>query len=203
MADGLTLDREAMVSMRAPQRVRVDGDASEWENAEAYPIADGRAHVRMQWHAQDLYFLFEVRDEVYRPPAEGEGIWTGDCVELYLNTSLISGPRDYGTTDYQYIFAPNGLGYIHSNNPRFNGKPMPPFSRAAGRQTDSGWVVEIGISGFETWFAPQPGARIAWTCLVSDHGSASYPLIPEFHSDAMTFVRPGWKQIEFRDVAPR
>jgi len=194
--NGLPQREPDAVAMQSRTPIRIDGKADEWDKAPAYGLGDGKAKYQIQWDSDGLYFLFRVTDATYLPAPEDKGIWEGDDVELFLNTSQVHGPRAFSPGDYHYLFSPTGRCYIHSTNPRFVGQAAPRFTEAAGKRTGDGYVLEVKISPLETWFVPQIGARIAWKCWVQDKYSGVVPLREELREYAI--VDGVWPVIELR-----
>lgn len=202
MEEGLALEKEPMVSIQANVPIRIDGKPDEWLDVPGYQFKRNKATVKSQWDSEYLYFLFEVKDDAYDPPGEEEGIWAGDSVEIYLNTTLLPGMRDYGCFDYQFIFSPANRGYIHFNNPRFLERSAPVFSQVAGERTRDGYAVEIAISSLEIYFTPSKGSRIGWASMVTEMGNGipggMFILTEKSSDQPMHYIESSWRQLELK-----
>ncbi|MFQ6096572.1 MAG: sugar-binding protein, partial [Armatimonadota bacterium] len=106
-------ERPAFVAPRLA--VKVDGDLSEWERAqavslpvkerraEAYPdwkgLADLTARWWLAWDNRNLYFAADVTDDRFHQPRGDELMWQADCIQVAFDLK-----RD-GSYDREYGFA--------------------------------------------------------------------------------------------------
>jgi hypothetical protein len=80
----------------AAQPVEVDGDLSEWQEAEKLPLRysygydirdehDLSAEARFMWDAGHLYCAVEVRDDEFHQPWAGDIVWSADNIQLFID----------------------------------------------------------------------------------------------------------------------
>lgn len=128
----LSADLSATVVPRAPARVQVDGDLTEWSGATPLVLegpqwllptraamergewsgpADLSARVYLAWDAGHFYLAARVRDDVHVQQHSGETIWMNDCLQFALDTRNdalspeITGHSGYDANDYNFALA--------------------------------------------------------------------------------------------------
>jgi hypothetical protein len=78
--------------------VVLDGDLSEWANAQELPllyganydpadISDLKVSTRLMWDEGNLYVAVEVEDNEFYQPYSGDVVWMADSVELWIEKS--------------------------------------------------------------------------------------------------------------------
>ena len=111
-------------AVKAPKKgITIDGDLSEWKKAESDRLdpatmlesgsvadaEDFEGALSFMWDAENLYFTFTATDDQIVSDEQGELIFKGDCIELYIdpaNDGLAWG----NTKDFQLGFAPSSDG---------------------------------------------------------------------------------------------
>lgn len=91
--------------------VRLDGELSEWRDAEFTSAASdlGRARAAVRWSAEGLAVAVAVQDQSFVQTHTGAGLWQGDSVQLGLTASPSSRiGYDAGVLEYGVAQTPEG-----------------------------------------------------------------------------------------------
>ncbi len=96
--NNLTLPEREMTARHAEKPVTLDGKPSEWPRRDfidlspsefvesgARGLRDAGARFAVQWDEQWLYLTVDLEDNEIQNGEEGESLWKGDVVELYVN----------------------------------------------------------------------------------------------------------------------
>jgi len=202
---------------------RVDGrsDDSAWRGVEPYSIDsrdqihpkyreswsgpdDLSAHVRAVRTRTDLYLLFEVRDDVLMHEP-GTQFWVGDSIELFLDTDLVTDPKDarYSDDDRQLFLMPFHDGVSWSVVSRGPGVPYPSGGLSglelAHARIDGGYILELRIPlATLAPLRPDADGRIGFDVALNDVDEPGAPMTQtymtlsgrqELFSDPTRFAR--------------
>ena len=140
-------------SLRATFPPSLDNDAATWADVAWMPMGTGR--FKSMWNKEFLYFLVEVKDAEVRNDSRPPRLWDGDCVEIYLDVLGQGGNRKHGPLDYQFIVAPAGRVQVQNKAPLTR-------TRAAGKRTPDGYLIQAAIAHDDTCLAPTPGYALAF-----------------------------------------
>jgi len=112
------------------KNVTIDGDFSDWNLSEPFPIEyrdnvvygkgawfgldDLSVKVYSMWDKEALYFAFNVRDESVVQEKTGADMWEGDHIELWIDADLYG---DYNEAmnsgdDFQFGFSPGNFNNV-------------------------------------------------------------------------------------------
>ena len=149
---------------KAPGPVVVDGVLAEWSRAEAVRLDDRVrvVHGPQAWSGPDdlsanvwalydrehLYMAFEVTDDVLLQAWQGEEMWRGDHVELWLDVRL---QHDYciavaDADDIQFGFSPGDFEGLRAECAIFTGNRNGVEKiDVAAKNTPTGYVLEVSI----------------------------------------------------------
>jgi hypothetical protein len=192
------------VAVRANREIKVDGRDDEWRQVRATPLRPERATVRWQWDDRNLYVFLEVRDPILeRSPGQVHmpNCFVLDHVDLFVSALPAAAERPYDAADTHFSVDLSGRVEVHPQNPRLRDEHRPDWrrpartSRAAVVPVEGGYRMEIALSHEETWIDPTPGARIACSVVVTDHGERQMMLQPPGVAGAME-VQPAWPIVE-------
>lgn len=188
----LSVTSEILLSARyLEQAPAIDGDINDWpgtvyamnqvvfgQEYYANPL-DLFGELKLAWDDGYLYIGVLVRDSWYVQTASGARLSQGDGVEVLLDTDR-SGDVDstsMSPDDYQLGFS---AGNLLAASPIPEAYRWAPFdnegpltqSKAAGRLTDDGYMLEIAISWAELGVSPTGGMQMGILISVSDNDSS-------------------------------
>ena len=183
-----------LVSVQAPQAIRVDGRLDDWDRSAPVLIgkeqgtsvqgsirddADLSAAVYSTFDEQNVYFAAEVTDDVLAVPFSGTDIWQNDCIELWFDCRRDSfGPGQFGEPDdYQIVIsAAEGDGVTQFHVYR-NVKTayLCAASEVACSRRDEGYTIEgrFPLAAFEG-MAGKAGQFIGLNVSVCDNDGKSF-----------------------------
>ena len=160
------------IPLKPDPPLAIDGDLSDWAEVpgeiilgEATQVVWGRdawqstsdlsGTVKLAWRVDDLCVAVNVVDDELQQTQQGDSIWRGDHVELYLDAQPERElDRDVlGTGQFQLAFSPGN--FKRTGDASVDGKPQsycyqPRGSslegiRMASMRTERGWTVEAAI----------------------------------------------------------
>jgi hypothetical protein len=126
---------------------------------------DVSMEVFTAWDEAALYVLFRVTDDVVWQERQGDDLWAGDHIEMWLDVDL---EGDYteavnSQDDIQFGFSPGNFGAlppeVHVWTPAIERTELAAVQVAA-RKTDAGYTLEVAIPWGDLlrW-----GTRPEWT----------------------------------------
>ncbi|MGI8703838.1 MAG: sugar-binding protein, partial [Candidatus Limnocylindrales bacterium] len=143
----------AVEAARAPDRMTVDGDLAEWPATEPAPVQEtynvlrggsawpGPAAAsfigRFMWDHENLYLSAEVQDPKHVQEQVGPGVWQGDTLWVYLDTSGEGRRIDAKLTLSQ---TPDGPQIWN-----WTGGAFLPEAKLAWQERDGGYVYEAAV----------------------------------------------------------
>ncbi|MBM4080836.1 MAG: hypothetical protein FJ278_14120, partial [Planctomycetes bacterium] len=195
---------QPLASARRAAAMNVDGKPDEWTAIPWTPFGRGPAQAKWQWDDRNLYILLAVTDPALeRSPVlmRTPHCYTGDHVDLFLTLLPASADRPYGPADTHVSVDLSGNVELHHQNPRIRGDEPSYKSRrsrlsaASVASTPNGYLMELALSHEDTWLNATPGALIACSIVVTDHGERQMLLRP---SRVLGYqaVQPTWPRIE-------
>jgi hypothetical protein len=168
----------------------IDGDIGDWQlplyavetvvSGQGYYANknDLSAEVKLAWDMQFLYIGVVVRDTKFVQKATGAQLWTGDSLEILLDSDLAADydGKQLDFDDYQVGISPGNL----------NENPIPEAYLWAPRQlagevasvligsrlTDDGYMMEAAIPWSELDITPSAGQYYGFLFSVSDNDFA-------------------------------
>lgn len=166
---------------RAP-KVELDGKLDEWGERWAVPFwllrsTFGEPNVRLflAWSSEGLYIAAEVRNSIVKV-TDPRSFWTGDCIELFVDTRNDKRPRSFEPGDHQFWFTPliaQGRVYVGQWK---RGNEIPetrydlPEVKSAARKTDDGYIVEVLLPAKYLYgFKPQAGEKLGLNINLTVH----------------------------------
>jgi len=167
---------------RAP-KVEFDGRLDEWGEEWAVPFwmlrsTFGEPNVRLflAWSPDGLYIAAEVRNSVVKV-ADPRSFWTGDCIELFVDTRNDKRPRSFELGDHQFWFVPLvGEGRVFAGQWK-RGNEIPetrydlPDVKSAVRKTEDGYIAEVLLPAkYLHGFKPEAGAKLGLNLNLTVHG---------------------------------
>ena len=171
---------------RAP-KVELDGKLDEWDEKRAIPFwllrsTFGEPNVRLflAWSSEGLYIAAKVHNSIVKVP-DPRSFWTGDCIELFVDTRNDKRPRPFEPGDHQFWFVPlvdEGRVYVGQWK-RGNEIPQTlydlPEIKSAARKTNDGYIIEVllptkYLHGFKTQVGAKLGLNINLT-VCSERGT--------------------------------
>lgn len=157
---------------RAP-KVELDGKLDEWDEKRAIPFwllrsTFGEPNVRLflAWSSEGLYIAAKVHNSIVKVP-DPRSFWTGDCIELFVDTRNDKRPRPFEPGDHQFWFVPlvdEGRVYVGQWK-RGNEIPQTLYDlteiKSAARKTNDGYIIEVLLpTKYLHGFKPQVGAKL-------------------------------------------
>ncbi len=150
----------------------VDGDLSDWADVPNVLVLDrpeqvvwGRGawqspadlsgKVQLAWRREHLFLAVSVTDDQLRQTQQGDGIWRGDHVELYLDVRPDADPsrKALGAGQFQFAFSPGN--FRHTGDALADCRPEAYCFRPSGatvegvrvgaRRTEQGWTLEAAV----------------------------------------------------------
>lgn len=164
------------------QKVELDGKLNEWGEKWAVPFwlirsTSGEPNVRLflAWSSEGLYIAAEVRNSIVKV-SDQRSFWTGDCIELFVDTRNDKRPRSFEPGDHQFWFVPlvdEGRVYVGQWK-RGNEIPQTlydlPEIKSAARKTNDGYIVEVLLpTKYLHGFKPQVGAKLGLNINLTIH----------------------------------
>lgn len=157
---------------RAP-KVQIDGDLSEWGERWAVPFwllrstfGEPNAKVYLAWALEGLYVAVEVRNSIVKV-ADPKNFWTGDCLELFIDTRNDKRPRLFEPGDHQFWFVPLiGEGRVYAGQwKRGNEIPETKYDlsdvKGVARKTQDGYIMEFLLPAkYLHGYNPQVGVKL-------------------------------------------
>ena len=147
--------------------VKVDGKIDDaWKDAPEVPLeivlgAKCTGTAKLLWDKDNLYVLFDVKDDVLNK--DNENAWEQDSIEVFIdeNNSKAGG---YEPDDKQYRIS-------YENFLSFNGdKCLEENMKSKVKLTDDGYIVEASFKW--TDIKPEEGTSVGLELQVNDAGSS-------------------------------
>jgi hypothetical protein len=196
------------IAFRTRGEYKIGGRDDQWRDVPATPLRPKRATIRWQWDDRNLYVLLEVRDPMLeRSPGRIHmpHRFVRDHVDLFVSALPASAERPYDAADTHFSVDLAGQVVVHPQNPRLRDESRPDWhhparqSRAAVLPIEGGYRMEIALSHEESWIEAVPGARIACSVEVTDHGERQMALQPTQVAGTMA-VQPTWPIVELANI---
>lgn len=153
-------------------KVKLDGKLDEWGEKWAVPFwllrstfGEANARIYLAWAPEGLYVAAEIRDSIVKV-TDPRNFWTGNCLELFIDTRNDKRPRSFESGDHQFWFVPlidEGRVYAGQwkrgneiSETRY-GLPI----EGTVRKIDGGYIMEFLLpASLLQGFKPQVGAKI-------------------------------------------
>lgn len=98
--------------IREVSGIALDGELGDWSEATQVPgwmlgstTGEVNARVNVGWAKDGLYVAVDLRDSKV-VNGDPRSFWTGDVLEVYVDTSANKQSRPFGQTDHQFWFVP-------------------------------------------------------------------------------------------------
>ncbi|HSI83456.1 MAG: sugar-binding protein [Candidatus Methylacidiphilales bacterium] len=113
------------VAVRALPGVKLDGTTTNWPGVPGEPIEssrlvigqpnpDLRADYRVCWDETNLYFYIQVQDKTpLMNEKSGEGLWSGDGIELFIGSRDLKAPGNLTFSDRQIFLGAGKEAHVH------------------------------------------------------------------------------------------
>jgi hypothetical protein len=165
---------------RAPGPIALDGRRDDWPGTPPERLSPGRlvegaeaggleAAFRLCWDATNLYLLAEVTDSTpMQNSHQGDSIWSGDALELFLGHEGLDRPGTLLFTDRQVLLS-GGLvdGATHSYIA--HAPQQVPCALAVTRNVDGrGYVLEAAIPFAAFGLVPTAGRALLFDLALDD-----------------------------------
>jgi hypothetical protein len=170
----------------AAGKIKLNGDLREWPVKTALPdwifgstLGAARARLYLAWSPAGLWGAVEVHDSrvVAKDP---RNFWTGDALELYLDTRDDKHPRNYVTGDHQFWFVPlvgQNRVYVGQwkratelNQTQFDLRGI----QSAAKKTRDGYVMEFLLpAALIKNYHPMAGGKMGVNVNLTVHGQQS------------------------------
>ena len=159
-------------------------DAADWEKDVGFrvaaivdtdlgtPAADFHAaRCRLGWNDEGLLIYMDIHDTT---PVEGNELWEGDCVEIFIAREAKA-----NFDRIQYLISPGRteertkprIDFWHIHQYGDIRKTPPDGSKYAARTTEGGWAVELLVPWTALGVTPSPGLEIGVQLQTGNFGS--------------------------------
>ncbi|PIR65604.1 MAG: hypothetical protein COU52_03340 [Candidatus Omnitrophica bacterium CG10_big_fil_rev_8_21_14_0_10_43_8] len=160
-------DIYSIVSKRRLSNIKIDGNLSDWDLSSMYAVDkkvnvvygqfswagpnDLSAKIYSMWDDGNLYFAFDITDDVIEQEKAKHDLWEGDHIEMWLDMNLMA---DYNEAinsndDYQFGFSPGNLKKLKSEvytwTPELSNMDYTKEIEIASAKTEKGYVIEVKL----------------------------------------------------------
>lgn len=173
-------DAYEMVSLPAPDKMKINGDLEEWRLDKPFTVRGGNHVVygKGNWEGDEdlsataysmydeehLYFAFDITDNAVFQDATGEAMWKGDHIELWIDADLLGDYYEAVTSDddFQFGLSPGNFDDVRPEVFVFTptmGEDYHDEVKIGAQKSDKGYRIEIAIP--KAFMLKDINARIA------------------------------------------
>ena len=198
---------------RRDQKPAIDGDLRDWPPGYCLPQLGGVdleppfATVYAGWCPEGLGVALEVREKSRVQVDQGK-FWTGDCLEIWLDTAPQPGPRTFDESCHHFYFLPRGGGRDGQAGlagryfpPGLDQRPQHNLSEVdvASSVTPGQYTLEAFLpASLLTGWDPLKGTELGFTYHVHDvqKGDQAFNLSKVFpiHADPNLWAAAKWSE---------
>lgn len=199
-------DRMNFLSAAYRPGIRIDGDFSDWKDLPSYPFDpemildeskiyqgknDLEASISFAWNEFGLFFLVDVRDNIFFQPHTGWKTWDGDCLQMGFtrtvrykeSANMLQDKMNVAYSEIDFALTKNGPEVYRTVT--FDGTRFPiaqialkdaPLKVVKTQQSDGSVRLQYEVS--VPWkflnmpSAPSAGSRIGWSISINDRDKA-------------------------------
>lgn len=174
--------RKVVSAPRLTQNFQLDGIRTEWPGVPAMIIgkeglvagasAEGfDATFHVAWNDENLYVFANVSDPTpMKNRHDGEGIWSGDGVEIFIGFDLLEEGGAFKYCDRQILLRAAEPFDEHAYHVA-NGEAVEPVGLFVQPLTDGlGYSMEVAIPFADLGFEPKEGQMLLFDIAINDSG---------------------------------